>query len=245
MGPEDFDRKHLVITGLEAKHGARVLRLAPGDLVMVGDGAGREARAKITDISNREIICEKLAEVSSRSEPPLKVTLVQGIPKGDKMELVIQKATELGAIRVVPAVCRRTVVQLKEDRVQERCRRWQRVAAEAAKQCGRATVPRVADPVSFAGALEMLPGQGKALGLIPWEEEIAVTLGEVLKAPPAEEVFIFIGPEGGFDPGEVRAARDAGVVPVTLGPRILRTETAGLTCLSIVMYLWGDLGGQH
>jgi len=176
-------------------------------------------------------------------EPALKVILVQGLPKGDKFDLIIEKSTELGVSVILPVRSRRTVVNLEAAKVEKRLARWQRIAQEAAKQYGRAVVPRVEPLRDFAQVVMELSPHG--LALIPWEEEKNRSLKEVIAQSKGltGPVTVFIGPEGGFEEEEVMLARQRGANPVSLGPRILRTETAGVAVLAILMYQLGDLGG--
>jgi len=231
------------ITGPDVNHITRVLRLGPGDCVTVLNGRGGAYEVVIEKAGREEVICAVTRELTVRVAPPLRVTLVQGIPRGDKMDLIVQKGTELGMSKIIPLICQRVVVKLEGDRAARRRERWQRIALEAAKQCRRPDVPEVGEPVDWDGVLAGLPPGAAAV--IPWEEESIDSIkGYLLRSGPKEEIFVFIGPEGGFSPVEVERAREAGVRPVTLGPRILRTETVGLAVLAMILYQWGDLGGS-
>ncbi|MCL6610141.1 MAG: 16S rRNA (uracil(1498)-N(3))-methyltransferase [Peptococcaceae bacterium] len=238
--PDRFGAERPVISGPDVRHMVKVLRLGPGDVVELLDGTGRAARARINSVGREEVSLIRLEEFTPEGEPPLKVTLVQGLAKGEKMDLVIQKSTELGVAEIIPLVCRRSVVRLEGDRVSGRHDRWQRVAAEAARQCRRARIPRVRRPQSLEEVLAEIPDG--TVSILPWEEERDRPLGHMLPLGRPAGVYLFIGPEGGFESSEVEKARQRGVVTVTLGPRILRTETAGLACLSIIMHRYGDLG---
>ncbi len=240
VAPGDLGKDKIIVTGPDVKHITRVLRLGPGEVIELLDGSGMAARARIEAIDRDTIICSRLEVYEPPGEPPVRVTLLQGLPKGEKMELIIQKATELGISEIIPVACRRSVVQLTGEKAGARRERWQRVAMEAAKQCRRPLVPVVRAPENFAAAIASIPGG--ALFLLPWEDEHTRSLKEILAGDSPLEVFIFIGPEGGFDPEEVEQAVRRGAVTVSLGPRILRTETAGLACLAAVMCRWGDLG---
>lgn len=243
VSPEQVKDDYIIITGPDVNHIARVLRLGAGDCLTVLDGRGTLYEAVIKRAGKDEVLCaiEKRSKV--KSTPSLRLTLVQGIPKGDKMDLIVQKGAELGVSRVIPLISQRVVVKLEGDKSGKKRERWQRIALEAAKQCRRPDVPEVAEPAGWDRVLANLPGE--VLALMPWEEENALSLREVLMGnTPQEDVFVFIGPEGGFTADEVEQARARGVRPVTLGPRILRTETAGLAVLTMILYQWGDLGGQ-
>jgi len=237
-----------VITGPDVKHITRVLRLGHGDKVGLCARDGREFTAEIIEISNSEVVCGITAEVKTFPEPPVKVTLYQGLPKGDKMELVIQKSTELGVSRIVPVICARTIVKLDETKAAVRRTRWQRLAEEAAKQSRRAAIPEVAEPLVFDKALTEL--SGAVLAVMPWEEEHTRGIGDLLKTCTIKtdpgtkiEVAVFIGPEGGFSKQEAELAGSYGVFRVSLGPRIMRTETAGIVTVALILYELGDLGG--
>ncbi len=240
VSPEQFDSGHPVIRGQDVRHMVKVLRLGPGDVVHLLDGRGRAARARIDSVGRQEAALTRLEEFTPGGEPPVEVTLVQGLAKGDKMDLVIQKSTEMGVAGIIPLVCRRSVVRLEGARADERRDRWQRLAVEAAKQCRRARVPLVRSPQSLGEVLSEIPS-GTA-SILPWEEERDRSLGDLLQGERPGRVYLFIGPEGGFEASEVEEARRRGVAAVTLGPRILRTETAGLVSLALIMHKWGDLG---
>jgi 16S rRNA (uracil1498-N3)-methyltransferase len=243
VSPNQINEGLVRITGPDVKHIATVLRLGRGSVLTILDGRGKSYAAVIQELGRDEVVCAINQELPATPACPVKVTLVQGIPKGDKMDLIIQKGTELGVSRVIPLLCRRTVVKLAGDRVLRKRERWQRIALEAAKQCRRPDVPEVAEPAELDQVLGGLPVNCTAL--IPWEEENNDSLKELLdNNNVAEEIYIFIGPEGGFTAEEVDEARAAGVRPVTLGPRILRTETAGIAVLTMVLCRWGDLGGK-
>ena len=244
VSPDQIKESRVRITGPDVSHIARVLRLGRGSALTILDGRGKSYAAVIQELGRDEVLCEINKELPSTPACPVKVTLVQGIPKGDKMDLIIQKGTELGVSRVIPLICSRSVVRLAGDRLPRKQERWQRIALEAAKQCRRPDVPEVAEPAELDGVLGSLPAHCTAL--IPWEEENKVSLKDLLHEIKAvQEIYVFIGPEGGFTAGEVAEARAAGVRPVTLGPRILRTETAGIAVITMVLCQWGDLGGKN
>jgi len=221
--------------------------LGPGEIIRLCTGNGREFTARIREITNKQVVCEITGEMEIPTEAPIEVTLYQGLPKGDKMDLVIQKSTELGVARIVPVICERTVVKLDEKKAETRLARWQRIAEEAAKQSRRTIIPAVSRQVTFDAALEEV--SGTTLAVMPWEEESALGIKHVLtsysrrKARDKSDIAVFIGPEGGFSAEEADMARSKGVLPVSLGPRIMRTETAGLAAITMIMYELGDLGG--
>lgn len=221
----------------------RVLRLRPGAEISIWDGSGREYRARITRIAGQSVYVQTAGQRENDQESPLPLVLVQGIPKGDKMELIIQKATELGVREVCPVLTERTVAQVPAERRRSRLQRWQVIAKEAARQCGRQRIPDISEITSLNDLWNRLsPDSCK---LICWEEE-GSGLKDFLrsrKSPPGAPVYLFVGPEGGFSQAEVARGSERGAVAVSLGKRILRTETAGLVGLSLILYEWGDLGG--
>lgn len=243
VSPEQVRKGRVTITGPDIVHIMKVLRLGPGDTLTVLDGRGKIYEAVIEQAGKEAVICAVTSESYAGGASPVRITLVQGLPKGDKMDLIVQKATELGVYRLIPLVCDRSVVKLEGDKPQRRIERWQRIAREAAKQCRRPDVPEILPPADWE---EVLSGiHVNTAALIPWEEENLESLKKVLgEKESREDFYVFIGPEGGFTPAEVDLARSHGIRPVTLGPRILRTETAGLAVLAIIQYQFGDLGGK-
>lgn len=225
----------------EAAHAAKVLRLKAGEAVELMDGEGRLFAAELTEVSRENVLAQVRAELPSR-ESEIRVTLLQGLPKAEKMDWVVQKATELGVARIIPVRMERCVVKLDEKDAQKRKERLQRIAAEAAKQCGRARTPVVDAAMDYARALQEVAGRG--LFIMPWEQASGAGLAALRREiEHSEEIFILIGPEGGISQREAEQAMDVGARCVSLGPRILRTETAAIASAAMVMYAWGDLGG--
>ena len=219
----------------EAARKARlVLRLREGDEVELFDGAGRRALARIAAGEGEGVFAE-VAEVQTVAAGA-RIAIAQALCKGDKMELVIQKATELGASCIVPYASERAVVKLDAKKGAERVDRWQKIAAEAARQCGRSDVPEVAPLTDLAGVLAR-PGARAVL----YEEERGHRFADFLDGA-GDEATLLIGPEGGFAPHEIERARSAGAAVVTLGSRILRTETVALAALAIALHRRGELG---
>jgi len=243
---ENIEGNRVTIKGDEARHIAQVLRLKERDKIKVFTGKGKEYLTEIIQASKKEVIGEILKESRLNTEPPIEITLVQGLPKSDKMDLIVQKATELGVKRIIPVITQRTIIRLDKEKAKVRRIRWQRIALEAAKQSGKAIIPGVDAITTFVQSLSNISEEN--LNLIPWEEEISTSLKEVLKhhtshiPHPTSPIMVFIGPEGGFTSEEVEAAKKKGAVPVSLGPRLLRTETAGLVTLAMILYELGDLG---
>lgn len=225
---------------------ARVLRLEPGARVIAVEPCGWELIVELTEVGVRRAVGVVVGRQRRQTEPPVRVILGQGLPKHDKMDLVVQKCTEIGVADIVPVVTRRSIVRLEPGSVTAaaRCERWNRIAREASEQAGRTVTPVIHPVTGLAGALPLL---GNAdLFLMPWEEERALGLKTVLRQRlekgGVSSVAILIGPEGGFAPDEVDMARCHGAVAVGMGPRLLRTETASLVAASIVLYEAGDIG---
>jgi 16S rRNA (uracil1498-N3)-methyltransferase len=208
----------------------------PGEKVVITSGQGMDYYCIIKDIQAQTVSLEVEKEEPVKTELPVKLVLFQALPKGDKMELIVQKAIELGAAEIVPVRTKRAVVKLDDKKAQKKRQRWQSIAEAAAKQSGRGIVPEIHEVVSFAQALEYAKGLERVL--IPYElyEDMADTSKTVDEACAGKTLGIFIGPEGGFERGEVEQAMASGAVPISLGKRILRTETAGLAILSVLMF---------
>ncbi len=220
-----------------ARHAVRVLRLPPGAPVVLFDGRGGEYLAHIERIERERVYVELADWNDVERESALQVTLVQALQAGDKMDFTIQKAVELGVRDIVPVESRRSVLKLAGERAGKRVAHWQGVAASACEQCGRNQLPMVA-PIEKLEHWLARPADGVLrLMLAPGAEQ---SLADLV---PAERIQLLIGAEGGLDPQEVVAARHAGFVPVRMGPRILRTETAGLAALAAMQALWGDFRG--
>ena len=240
--PTKLAEEIVVLVDEDHRYLTRVLRLEVGAEVVLFDGKSVEATAHITRIGPRALEL-KIAErrpVAASSRP--EVTLIQALAKGDKLDFVVQKATELGAARVIPVTTVRAVARLDAGAIRTLSRRarWQKIAREASRQSGRLDVPEIEGVTSLTTALSASPKD--ALKLILWEGARQTTLRDQLPAEPPRQIVIAIGPEGGFAVEEVEAARQVGFVPVGLGPRILRTETAALVTLAILGYVLGDLG---
>lgn len=225
---------HVELPEPVARHAVRVLRLPPGAPMILFDGRGGEYLAHIERIERDRVYAELAAWRDIERESPLRVTLVQALQAGEKMDFTIQKAVELGIRDIVPVESRRSVMRLAGERAAKRGAHWQGVVASACEQCGRNQVPIVAPLEKLERWLARPAPAGLRLMLAPDAEQ---TLADI---PPASEVQLLIGAEGGLDPQEMIEARQAGFMPVRLGPRILRTETAGLAALAVMQALWGD-----
>ena len=223
----------------EAKHALKVLRLKPGDPVCAMDGAGGRWRGEIAEAVGSSARV-RLLEALPDHEPPLRLTVYQGYPKADKLDFIVQKLTELGAAALVPVKMDRSVAKPDARDGAKRRERLERIAREAAKQCGRGVPPAVAEPMDWPEALRAMARH--ELLLVPWEEARDGRMkDECTRRPGARDIGIVIGPEGGMAEEEVRRMLDAGARTITLGPRILRAETAAVTAAALAMQLWGDL----
>ena len=233
--PESWNPDRLLLTGAEAHHCADVLRMRAGDRAAVFNGAGMEATVEITEARPREIAFRTLQVAKT---PPLAcaITLGQAVPKGKNMDLIIEKATELGAAAIVPLLSERTVVQLEPGELGRRQQKWQRVAIEAAKQCGQNWLPTVELPLAPKAFFDASPKFD--LMLIASLQADARHLKRILSEQSAKlrRVLILVGPEGDFTPAEMGLAKSHGCVGITLGPIILRTETAAIYCLSVLSH---------
>lgn len=237
VSPDQIQGKKIIITGKDVNHIKNVLRMKAGEEIAVSNGVdGREYRCGIQEILEDEVICELRFIKEEGLELPSRITLFQGLPKADKMELIIQKAVELGVYEIIPVFCKRTVVRLDEKKEKSKISRWQGIAEAAAKQSKRGIIPSVGAVMSMKEAIAY--SRSAKVRIIPYElaENMADTKKIINSLQPGEDIAVFIGPEGGFEESEVQAAMEEGIQPVTLGKRILRTETAGLTVLSWIMY---------
>lgn len=234
--PSQITDGKVTITGADVNHMKNVLRMKPGEQAAISDGDGLRYLCKVESFTEKEVIL-KIEDVEKDAvELSAKLYLFQGLPKGDKMELIIQKAVELGIYEMIPVVTKRTVVKLDEKKAAKKVQRWNAIAEGAAKQSGRSFVPEVHEVMTYEEALEY--AQRLDVRLIPYEKAsgMAVTRQAVESIRLEQSVGIFIGPEGGFEEAEVAQAEESGALPISLGRRILRTETAGLAVLSVLMY---------
>ena len=234
--PDQVGEGYCRITGQDVNHIRNVLRMKPGEEIAVRDGISRNYVCALETLGEDEVLARILRTEADSSELPARLILFQGLPKGDKMELVIQKAVELGAYQIVPVSTRRSVVRLDGKKAEAKVRRWNAIAESAAKQSGRSRIPRVREAMIFSEALASA-GELDVL-LIPYEkaEGMEATRQVIEGIRPGQSVGIFIGPEVGFEEAEVEQAVALGAAPVTLGRRILRTETAGFVMLSMLLY---------
>jgi 16S rRNA (uracil1498-N3)-methyltransferase len=252
LPPEDISPETVNITGDQARHLVLVLRAKPSDMITVLDGKGYKYECRILSVHKRGVSAEVLNREPYSTESPVWITLAQGIAKGDRMDLIIQKSTELGVRKIVPVITERS--QVKRTNKTER---WRKIGISAAQQSGRDKVPDIDEPVtmeeylslqitsSAKGYIEDIKGVnlGPSANIILSEEYKMRKLKAVLKGLKAPiHITLLVGPEGGFSKEEVRAAVEKGFIEVSLGPRILRTETAPITAISIIQYELGDMG---
>jgi len=242
IAPERIADDRVTFDAAETRHLARVLRLRPGDEVIAADGRGHAYRVRILTLG-ATATGTIVGAAAAADESGLAITLVQGVPKGTQMETVIRATTELGVARILPALTARTVVRLNPAEWRDRARRWQRVAQEATKQCGRAHVPAVEAPQPLSAWLGS--DDASDLRLCLWEDggiPLRRVVDPLTRRPRG--VSVVVGPEGGLTAEEVSLARSVGYTVVTLGHRILRTGTAALTAVALLQYTLGDLGGD-
>ncbi len=232
---EQVTEDGVLITGSDVNHIRNVLRMKPGEKVRISTRTGANYLCSITQVEEMSVTAQ-IVEAVAGTELPNRIVLFQGLPKADKMELIIQKAVELGAAEIVPVSMKNCVVKLDAKKAGNKVKRWQQIAESAAKQSKRSLIPAVHEVLSYREAVAYAAECD--VRLVPYENEqgMAGTKATIEAIGPGESIAVFIGPEGGFDESEIAMARDAGMKTISLGNRILRTETAGLAALSILMY---------
>ena len=248
---ENIEGNTAIIGGSEAHHIKDVLRQKPGDIVFLFDGAGSEYEAEISGFrpaaAGSEAVLKIISKVKRDTEPSVKIFLYQSLPRFKKFDFIVEKSTELGVFKIIPVISERTNFNLPSERGEVKLARWRKIAMSAAKQCGRAVVPEVADITKFEDAVgevskrRLQPGAITGeISIIPWESEQKTTLKEVLRRPSGiSSVNLFIGPEGGFSGAEIELAISNKILPVSLGKRILRAETAPIAAISNILYELG------
>ncbi len=234
--PAQIGENSILITGNDVNHIKNVLRMKPGENVLISDGTGTDYDCKIENISEDSVTAVIIDMQKDAKELPVQITLYQALPKSDKMELIIQKAVELGAYEIVPVNTSRCVVKLDNKKQQTKLKRWNSIAESAAKQSKRSIIPEVRPVLDYGKALE--EAKEMEMAIIPYENfsDMTETKQVIAKIPGCGKIGVFIGPEGGFAQSEVDKAIEVGIRPVSLGRRILRTETAGLAILSVLMF---------
>jgi len=242
--------KMVIINGSQLRHIKNVIRKKKGDLIRIFDERGYLYLVEIMSVSREKIESKIVKRLRESAEPRLTVNLYQSIPKSNKMDLIVQKCTEIGVFSIHPIISARTIVKLKPSTESQKLKRWQRIAQGASEQSRRTIVPRIFEPQIFFEAIGKIKSKYDKdgfFGLIPWEEESQNTLKDFLKenlTPKIAnlELDLFIGPEGGFTRTEVALAYRSGIRPISMGNRIMRTETAGLISIALILYEYGDLG---
>jgi len=238
---ENIQSNMITITGEDVKHIKNVLRLVEQDEICLCDKQGTDYLVRITDLSKEKVKCEIIESKPSNTEPPVEIILYQGIPKATKMDLIIQKSTEIGVSKIVPVITSRTIVKIQDMKKEEKkLERWSKIAEESAKQSRRGIIPEISQIHTFNDMIKVVKDNG--LIIVPYENEQKMGIKEVLKNKTSKKINIVIGPEGGFEEDEVQILKSIDASIVSLGPRILRTETAGFVTAALVLYELGDLG---
>lgn len=241
--PSQIQDKQIIITGNDVNHIRNVIRLKVGDEISISNGIdGRDYRCGIAQMTEEEVYCELRFIKEADVELPVKVCLFQGLPKGDKMEFIIQKMVELGVYEIIPVAMQRCVVKLDAKKAKSKITRWQGIAEAASKQSKRGIIPQIREVMTYKEAIQYASSMQHRL--VPYEMEenletasgMAGTRAAIEAVRPGDMVAVFIGPEGGFAREEIEEAIGGGMKPITLGRRILRTETAGMTVMAWIMY---------
>jgi 16S rRNA (uracil1498-N3)-methyltransferase len=235
ISPDQVQGSRVVITGDDVRHIGLVLRMKAGEELLLADGTGLEYTVRIADTSKTAVSAE-ITNQSKKEIPSPRITLCQGLPKSDKMDFIVQKATELGVSGIVPLATERTIVKIRDE--EKRISRWQKIAREAAMQSSRLDIPKIAPVVVFKDFLRTQNSELSTLLLFPWEEGTEPIKKILTENPAAKNVIVLIGPEGGFSPAEAALAKSRGFHAVSLGPNILRTETAAVAVLSMIGYAY-------
>ena len=234
--PENIGGGQVQITGPDVNHIRNVLRMKAGEELLVSDGSGTDYTCRIAEITDSSVVCEVVGEGASLSECPVRFCLFQGLPKADKFEHIIQKAVELGVYEIIPVQTARSIVKYDDRKAAAKRERWQKISESAAKQSRRGIVPEVREIMTFKEAVA--EAAGLDMNIIPYEnfKDMKSTREILAEIRPGMSVGIFVGPEGGFEEKEVAMANEAGIRSISLGNRILRTETAPLMLLSVLTF---------
>lgn len=237
----NIENNTCIIEGEDVKHISKVLRCRVGEELEICDNDNNEYICEITSIDKSEVQLNIIDKVDIKRESDLKIKVYQGLPKGPKMEMILQKLTEVGVDEIILVQTKRTVVKVEDKKEDKKIERWERIIYEAAKQSKRGKIPKLRGILSFK---EALSDMGKNdLNIAPYENERTKSIKQAIKGQDINNIGIFVGPEGGFEDTEIKDIEDIGGQSVSLGPRILRTETASLVASSIVLYELSDLGG--
>lgn len=238
----NIENNTCIIEGEDVKHISKVLRCKIGDKLEVCDNDNNEYICEIVDIDKSIVTLDILKKVNIKRESDLKVKLYQGLPKGPKMEIILQKLTEIGVDEIILVQTKRSVVNVSDKKEDKKIERWERIIYEAAKQSKRGKIPKLRGILDFKEALEDM--KKNDLNIAPYENERTKSIKEAIKGVDINNVGIFVGPEGGFEENEIRSIESIKGQSVSLGPRILRTETASVVASSIVLYELSDIGGR-
>lgn len=237
--PSQIKNNHIIIEGEDVKHISKVLRLKNGNKIIICDGQGTDYEC-IINYMEKNIMARIISIYPSKTEPMNKITLFQSLVKADKMDYIIQKAVELGINAIVPVITERTIVKIENQKKEHsKLTRWKKISEAAAKQSRRGIIPRISPIISLSDAF--IKSQEMDCKVIAYENEKNNKLKNLLANYNGKSIAVFIGPEGGFEENEINLAKEYEVVPITLGTRILRTETAGLAIVSIMMYEMGEM----
>lgn len=238
----NLENKTCIIEGEDVKHISKVLRCRIGEELEICDNDNNEYICEITNIYKSQVELNILEVVDIKRESDLKIKVYQGLPKGPKMEMILQKLTEVGVDEIILVQTKRTVVKVDDKKEDKKIERWERIIYEAAKQSKRGKIPKLRGVLSFKEALADM--KENDFNIAPYENERTKSIKQAIKGVDIKNIGIFVGPEGGFEDTEIKAIEEIGGQSVSLGPRILRTETASLVASSIVLYELSDLGGN-
>ena len=239
----NLENNKCIIEGEDVKHISKVLRCRIGEELEICDNDNNEYICEITNIDKSQVELDILERVDIKRESDLKIKVYQGLPKGPKMEMILQKLTEVGVDEIILVQTKRTVVKVDDKKEDKKIERWERIIYEAAKQSKRGKIPTLRGVLTFKEALADM-GEND-FNIAPYENERTKSIKQAIKGVDINNVGIFVGPEGGFEDTEIEAIEEIGGQSVSLGPRILRTETASLVASSIVLYELSDLGGNQ
>ncbi|EQK41931.1 RNA methyltransferase, RsmE family protein [[Clostridium] bifermentans ATCC 638] len=238
----NLENKTCIIEGEDVKHISKVLRCRIGEELEICDNDNNEYICEITNIDKSQVELNIVEVVNIKRESDLKIKVYQGLPKGPKMEMILQKLTEVGVDEIILVQTKRTVVKVDDKKEDKKIERWERIIYEAAKQSKRGKIPKLRGVLSFKEALADM--KENDFNIAPYENERTKSIKQAIKGVDIKNIGIFVGPEGGFEDTEIKAIEEIGGQSVSLGPRILRTETASLVASSIVLYELSDLGGN-
>ncbi len=232
-----------VITGSDAKHIKNVLRLKPGDKVLLFDGTGHEYESEITTFSKNTVFLNILRKFSTTTESPVSITVAQAFLKDKKMDTIIRQLTELGITKWFPFISQRSVPRPDKKRLSTRKIRWEKIAKESLKQCKRGCLPEIGELISYEKAIN--PAEKYDLKVVFWENELkSIDASLISSETRIKKILVMIGPEGGFSTDEIEKAKASGFISATLGPRILKADTAPIVAITLIQYIFGDIGNK-